>query len=261
MNADPRIGQRRFPLPRVDLYSTGMLRHFIPPNMSLTPFEKATLIDRIIAKKAAEDISWHERQVVPFKHKLDRLPTLTRLWRQNEKTDNGRPYYTPLGSEYGDEPVGEEDFAVREGVDNMEGNIGAGDGFSSDGEVFEDDYGYNGGAVGQEQVESDDGQGVQYDIDGPENIYAVDENGVVHPQLYGEQGGPVQDYEGYDQYAGPDIYDGHGLPVSYSNGTDGPGTGMRLPIGGWMFDEDALKEKGEWADLLDEINFATDAEA
>ncbi|PVH75918.1 hypothetical protein DL98DRAFT_313983 [Cadophora sp. DSE1049] len=257
-----QTGQRRFPLPRVDLYSTGMMRHFIPRHISLTPDEKLKLIDQIIAKKAAEDIAWYERQVVPFKHKLDRLPTLTKLWRQNEKTDNGRPYYTPPGSECGDDAVGDEDFAVREGGEKGEEEYGAGDGFSSDGEVFEDGYGYNAGTADNDQAESDNDEAVQYGDEIPENIYAVDEHGVVHPQVYREQGGPVQGYDEYgQQYARVGIYDGHALPISYSNGADGPGTGMRPPPGGWMFDENKLKERGEWADLLDEIDFAADAEA
>ena len=243
-----RIGQRRFPLPRVDLYSTGMMRHFIPPHIPLTPAEKSALIDQIIAKKATGDIAWHERQVVPFKHKLDRLPTLTKIWRQNEKTDNGRPYYTLPTSIY-EKPMQGEDFAVREGGDDMH-EYGAGDEFSSDEEVFgEDGYGYN--AANDED---------EYGDNIPENIYAVDENGVVYPQVYHEQDGPVQGY-GDCSYAGNNAYDGHGLPVNYSNGADGPGSGMRLPPGGWVFDEDALKERGEWADLLDEIDYAADDEA
>ena len=243
-----RIGQRRFPLPRVDLYSTGMLRHFIPPHIALTPAEKSALIDQIIAKKGTGDIAWHELQVVPFKHKLDRLPTLTKIWRQNEKTDNGRPYYTPPASTYVKRPVQGENFAVREGGDGMQ-EFGAGDEFSSDGEDFEDGYGYNG------EITDND----EYGDNIPGNIYAVDENGVVHPQDYREQDGPVQGYGG-DGYVGVGAYDGHGLPVSYSNGADGPGTGMRLPPGGWIFDEDALRERGEWADLLNEIDYAADDE-
>ena len=127
--------------------------------------------------------------------------------------------------------------------------FGAGDEFSSDGEDFEDGYGYNG------EITDND----EYGDNIPGNIYAVDENGVVHPQDYREQDGPVQGYGG-DGYVGVGAYDGHGLPVSYSNGADGPGTGMRLPPGGWIFDEDALRERGEWADLPNEIDYAADDE-
>ncbi|KAK0100612.1 hypothetical protein ONS95_007067 [Cadophora gregata] len=254
------IGQRRFPLPRVDLYSTGMMRHFIPPHISLTPTEKLKLIEQIVAKKSTEDIAWHERQVVPFKHKLDRLPTLTKIWRQNEKTDNGRPYHTPPASEYGDDDVDEEDFAVQEGAAIIEEGYGAGDGFSSDGEVIEDEYGYNTGTTDQDQAETDIGGRVRYSSNIPEAVYAVDENGVVHRQVYNEQDSPVEDY-GFEPYTGGNIYDGLGLPMGYSNGVDGPGDGVRPPPGGWLFDQVALRERGAWAEILDEIDFVVDAEA
>ncbi|KAG4434894.1 hypothetical protein IFR05_009624 [Cadophora sp. M221] len=266
--------QRRFPLPRVDLYSSGMIKHFIPPSANLAPSEKKALIDQIVAKKGADDIAWHERQVVPFKYKLDRLPTLTKLWVQNEKTDNGRPYYTPPTSEREDEGVGgAEEFAVGAGPAAVE-EYTAGDGFSSfsstDGEVFEGSYGYN-GTVDRGQASGDGGE-VQTGAGG----HAWDQGDQVNEgPLWSEpvfgfdgHGHPIPGYRGFGAYGQqhavggmPGLYDGRGLPASYSNGADGPGTGKRPPPGGWMFDEDALNQNKDWADLLDELNCAADADS
>lgn len=250
-----------------------MVKHFIPPSANLTPAEKTTLINQIVAKKGADDIAWHERQVVPFKHKLDRLPTLSKLWAQNEKTDNGRPYYTPPPSETEVEAVGgAEEFAVGAGPAAVE-EYSAGDGFSSfssaDGEVFEGSYGYNGTADhNQAAGDSDEAhteargqawaQGDQINEGPPwsEPVFGFDEHGH-----------PIPGYSGFGAYGQqhavggmPGLYDGRGLPASYSNGADGPGTGKRPPPGGWMFDEDELKQNRDWADLLDELDCAADTD-
>jgi hypothetical protein len=40
-------------------------------------------------------------------------------------------------------------------------------------------------------------------------------------------------------------------PEAISYGADGPGDGKKPPPGGWEFDEEFLKQKGEWKDLLE----------
>ncbi|KAE9376119.1 hypothetical protein N431DRAFT_437476 [Stipitochalara longipes BDJ] len=40
-------------------------------------------------------------------------------------------------------------------------------------------------------------------------------------------------------------------PEAIAYGADGPGSGKVPPPGGWAFDEDFLKQKGEWEDLLE----------
>ena len=34
-------------------------------------------------------------------------------------------------------------------------------------------------------------------------------------------------------------------------GADGEGDGKKVEVGGWVFDEDFLREKGDWDDLLE----------
>ncbi|KAH7357255.1 hypothetical protein BKA65DRAFT_496520 [Rhexocercosporidium sp. MPI-PUGE-AT-0058] len=248
-----------------------MIKHFIPPSANLTSAEKKTLIDQIVAKKQADDIAWHERQVVPFKHKLDRLPTLSKLWAQNEKTDNGRPYHTPSASECGDEDVGgAEDFAVGAGPVAAAEEYNPGDTFSSfsstDGEAFEGSYGYNDTA---DQGHKADEKGKAYNYgDWDDGIKTNGPPRWDEPVFgFDEHGNPIQGYGGLGGYGQqrvggmPGPYDGRGLPANYANGADGPGMGRRPPSGGWMFDEDELKKNKDWADLLDELDCVGDADA
>ncbi|KAL2072951.1 hypothetical protein VTL71DRAFT_10275 [Oculimacula yallundae] len=243
--------QRRFPLPRIDLYSTGMLRHFIPPAANLTAHEKNALIEQIIAKNRIEDIAWHERQVVPFKYALDRLPSLDKIWEQNEKTENGGSYLEPKGGDHG-KGKGKEQLAVR-----------AGDKAEEDQEVRDEGEEYKGGCA-KDDLNAPRTRDMNSD---PTHADGTLQSTYFNPTnfVFGAQ---TQNYVSYGSY-GPqqpegntmaNPYDGIGLPASYSYASEGPGNGKRPPTGGWMFDELELKKNKDWADLLDELDCVADEE-
>ncbi|XMA13614.1 hypothetical protein WAI453_006405 [Rhynchosporium graminicola] len=262
-----RTNIRRLPLPRLDLYSTGMLRHFIPPASPISQTEKGSLVDLLIDKKALADIAWFERQVVPFKYKLDQLPCLDRLWEANERTNNGGPYFKPASEDdVKTPPVVNE---VKEELDIVKGyEAGHDEGHEPGAASYEQNLNNNGKPpiqTGQSQ-----NQDTKPDKSSNPEPTLFDEfhtgfDSHAHPtqintssSTYDSQ--PLGNHVDANRPPGAGMYDDVGLPPNYSDGAEGAGNGKRCPAGGWMFDEGELRRSGDWAGLLDELDCVGDLE-
>ncbi|OWP04246.1 hypothetical protein B2J93_9314 [Marssonina coronariae] len=213
MNREPR----RFPLPRVDLYSDAVVRRLIPNPQDLTRAEMDALCSALAAKR--DDIVWFERRAVCFHGNLDRLPAISRIFEEHEEMER---YVARGRTDSGVSTSFEGDAPVR-----VMGGGGMG---------REPNY-YGGQVQAPPGFEAAAGGPAADDDDLPSYLSALDIVNATRPRHtaippVGPETGTIERHAYY--------------------ATDSTAL---APPGGWKFDEGALRDEG-WGGLLDELDCA-----
>ncbi|KAI9049727.1 hypothetical protein LZ554_005879 [Drepanopeziza brunnea f. sp. 'monogermtubi'] len=80
-------GERRFPLPRIDRYSKAAILKIIPRNANLTDEQIENMAEALVKSHLHHDIKWYEREIANYRHKLDKLPSIAKIFHKHLETD------------------------------------------------------------------------------------------------------------------------------------------------------------------------------
>lgn len=221
---------RRLPLPRKDLLNREAVIAAIGDTKGLTQEEIDDKVEAL-TKRTGDDIPWQDREVIRLEG-FDRLESASKERREDEKRRRMKlpipgPHSTNTGGQMGMNAGG------------MGAQMGPGGGMGNEGRG-----GANiGGQMGMGPQMGGMGLGNQH---GQPQGLGHQNRGGANMALRGGHNN-TRRFAQQPPLTPPKVVNAEAI----SYGADGPGDGKVPPPGGWVFDEEFLKTKGEWKELIE----------